>query len=156
MQDPSQGIEKATKDARDLLERFVASFIDYPKILIAAVNGPSIGIGTTLIGLCDFAYASDKATFHTPFVKLAQTPEACSSYTFPRLVGQRIAYEILVLGRKLTASEAKEARLVNDVFPLDTLIDKVMEIARSLASESLETLLAGKRVSILVQNVDEP
>ena len=67
--------------------KFVAHFIDFPKPLIAAVNGPAVGISVTVMGLFDMVYASDKATFHTPFMELGQSPEGCSSFMFPRIVG---------------------------------------------------------------------
>ena len=70
-------------DSRD----FVSSFINFPKPLLAAINGPAIGISVTVLGLCDLVYASDKATFHTPFMSLGQSPEGCSSITFPMIMG---------------------------------------------------------------------
>lgn len=129
-----------------MLERFIDAFIVFPKFLIAAVNGPAIGVGATFTALCDFAYASDKATFHTPFLSLAQTAEACSSYTFVKAMGPRFAYEVLVNGRKLTAEEAKQHGLINDVFPMNEFHQRVHAIAKKLSAEPLETLLASKRV----------
>ena len=67
--------------------KFVAHFIDFPKPLIAAVNGPAVGISVTIMCLFDMVYASDKATFHTPFMELGQSPEGCSSFMFPRIMG---------------------------------------------------------------------
>lgn len=67
--------------------KFVAHFIDFPKPLIAAVNGPAVGISVTVMCLFDMVYATDKATFHTPFMELGQSPEGCSSFMFPRIMG---------------------------------------------------------------------
>ena len=71
-----------------MIRKFVCAFIDFPKPIVAAVNGPAIGVSVTLLGLVDIVYASDLATFHTPFMSLGQSPEACSSYLFPKIMGQ--------------------------------------------------------------------
>ena len=61
--------------------------MDFPKPLIAAVNGPAEGTSITIMGLFGLIYAWDKATFHTPFMELGQSPEGCSSFMFPRIMG---------------------------------------------------------------------
>lgn len=61
-----------------MLEAFVNRFIDFPKTLMAAVNGPAVGIPVTTLGLVDFAIASHTATFETPFTKLGLSPEVRS------------------------------------------------------------------------------
>merc|ERR1712117_766511 len=86
------------------LREFVRGFIDVEKPVIAAVNGPAIGIACTTLGLCDIVIASDNATFNTPFMKLAQTPEGCASFTFPRIFGAALANEVLMDERKLRAA----------------------------------------------------
>ncbi|KAA0157521.1 hypothetical protein FNF27_00597 [Cafeteria roenbergensis] len=113
---PAGGPGEMAKNAAALLKGFVASFIDFPLPLIAAVNGPAVGIPVTTLGLCDFVYASHTATFETPFTRLGQSPEACSSVVFPRIMGRARANEVLLAGKKLTAAEACEWGLVNEVF----------------------------------------
>ncbi|BFZ12575.1 hypothetical protein BsWGS_15614 [Bradybaena similaris] len=115
---PDQVAQMAST-ARGVLEEFVNVFIDFPKPLISLVNGPAVGISVTILGLCDAVYCTDRATFHTPFSALGQSPEACSSYLFPKIMGFAKANELLLFNRKLTAAEAKERNLVSDVFPDD-------------------------------------
>ncbi|CAG5127108.1 unnamed protein product [Candidula unifasciata] len=112
-------IAQMASTARGVLEEFVNVFIDFPKPLISLVNGPAVGISVTTLGLCDAVYCSDRATFHTPFSALGQSPEACSSYLFPKFMGFAKANELLLFNRKITAAEAKERNLVSDVFPDD-------------------------------------
>ncbi|XP_006983582.1 enoyl-CoA delta isomerase 2 isoform X1 [Peromyscus maniculatus bairdii] len=121
----SGGKEEAASRGAVVLREFVNSFIDFPKPLVAVVNGPAVGISVTLLGLFDAVYASDKATFHTPFSHLGQSPEACSSYTFPKIMGSAKATEMLLFGKKLTAREAWAQGLVTEVFPESTFENEV-------------------------------
>ncbi|XP_048204490.1 enoyl-CoA delta isomerase 2 isoform X2 [Perognathus longimembris pacificus] len=122
---PPGGIEEVAKSGAILLREFVDCFIDFPKPLVAVVNGPAVGIPVTLLGLFDAVYASDQATFHTPFSHLGQTAEGCSSYTFPKIMGPAKAAEMLIFGKKLTAREACAQGLVTEVFPESTFQKEV-------------------------------
>uniref|UniRef100_A0A3Q2Z2N8 Enoyl-CoA delta isomerase 2 n=1 Tax=Hippocampus comes TaxID=109280 RepID=A0A3Q2Z2N8_HIPCM len=84
---PEGGAEQMAKAGGELLRRYVKAFIDFPKPLVAVVNGPAVGISVTVMGMFDLVYATESATFHTPFSQLGQSPEGCSSYTFPRIMG---------------------------------------------------------------------
>jgi Delta3-Delta2-enoyl-CoA isomerase len=75
---------------------FIDALIDYPKMLVAAVNGPVLGIACTTLALCDFIYCSDDAFFATPFMDVALCAEGCSSVLFPRILGPMRANEMLV------------------------------------------------------------
>lgn len=130
---PPEGPKKLAADARKVLEQYVRTFIDHPKILIASVNGPAIGIAVTILGLFDFVYASHKATFQTPFTSLGQSPEACSSVIFPRLIGPLRANEMLIAGKKFTAEDLHPG-LVTGLFGEHELSSKVIEQATKIAS----------------------
>lgn len=121
--------------SRLLLRDFVNHFLTLRKPLICAVNGPAIGIAVTALGLADYVIASKTATFKTPFAELAQSPEGCSSFTFPRLMGEEAANNILWRGATLTANQACQANLVHEVVE-DTsrLLPRALEYAESLAS----------------------
>ena len=71
----------------DICRDLVKMFFTFPKLLVAVVTGPAIGLGSALLPLCDIVYASDKASFYMPFAELSQTPEGCASYTLPNCVG---------------------------------------------------------------------
>lgn len=134
-------VEKAETDAEKLaeirkavgtFEEFGEILIKFPKPIIAVVNGPAVGMGVTLLALVDVVYASDRATFHTPFVSTAQSPELCSSYLFPRIMGPGKAAEMLVFSKKITAAEAYQHGLVTEVFP-DNHLDEVWPRIREWA-----------------------
>lgn len=72
----------------------MAAFIDFPKLLIAIVNGPSVGAATTTLALCDLVFCTTRATFWTPFASLGLCAEGCSSYLFPRIMGNAMVIEL--------------------------------------------------------------
>jgi len=110
-------VDKATQAARDLLLRFVAAFIDFPKPLIGVVNGPVFGIMFTTLALYDCVIASDTASFTCPFSSLGQSPEGCSTYTFPRIFGTSLASELLYFNYVMSVSEAHQRGFVSRVVP---------------------------------------
>lgn len=155
--DPQGFAEKA----RGILHSIVGRFINFPKILIVGVNGPAVGIATTMLPLADLVYASHTATFHAPLAALGQTPEGTSSYMFPKVMGLPRATEILVMGRKLSATEAREWGLVNDVFESSEFQAKFAEkvkLAASMppkASAASKAILRGKMLADLNAANDE-
>lgn len=66
---------------------FINTFIQFKKPIVAAVNGPALGLGAAILPLCDIVWANEKAWFQTPYMAYGQTPDACSSLTFPRIMG---------------------------------------------------------------------
>lgn len=117
----------------DILEKYVNAYIDFPKPLVAAVNGPAVGVSVTVLGLFDAVYSIDSATFHTPFSALGQSPEGCSSDLFPRILGPLKANEMLLFNQKLSASEACSLGLVTQVFPAADFETQVWDKIKSMA-----------------------
>ncbi|XP_070575756.1 enoyl-CoA delta isomerase 2-like isoform X2 [Ptychodera flava] len=149
---PMDKMKELAVHGGEVLERFVASFIDFPKPLIAAVNGPALGVSVSTLALCDVVYCSDKARFHTPFTELGQSPEGCSSILFPRIMGQGKANELLLFGKPITAAQACERGLVAEVFPdsqFQTEIQKKLKEYAGLPKNSL------KLTKELVRGIDK-
>lgn len=99
------------------------------------MNGPAVGIGVTILPLCDFVFAADNAHFSTPFVKLGQSAEACSTYTFPRLMGKSKAMEMFALNKRMTAQEAFNCGFVTKIIPSASFQSDVDAIVRTLAQQ---------------------
>jgi enoyl-CoA hydratase/carnithine racemase len=113
---------------------FLHALIRNPKPLLAAVDGLAIGIGTTMLLHCDYVVATSAATFATPFTKLGLIPEAASSLLGPLRMGHARAFPLLVMGRPMSAEEAKAAGLINAVVDADALDKAVVQAAREVAA----------------------
>jgi enoyl-CoA hydratase/carnithine racemase len=113
------------------------AFLDFPKPLLVAVNGPAIGASVTSATLCDGIIASKKATFSTPFTALGVTPEGCSSVHFARIMGQANAARMLgAEGWRPTGEEALEAGLIQWVAPHEKLGEEAHRIAQEWIASS--------------------
>lgn len=124
---------ESTKMA-EAVRNFVNTFIQFKKPIIVAVNGPAIGLGASILPLCDVVWASEKAWFQTPYTTFGQSPDGCSTVMFPKIMGGASANEMLLSGRKLTAQEACGKGLVSQVFWPGTFTQEVMVRIKELAS----------------------
>ncbi|XP_016341600.1 chromodomain Y-like protein [Sinocyclocheilus anshuiensis] len=135
----------------ETIRTFVNTFIQFKKPIIAAVNGPAIGLGASILPLCDVIWANEKAWFQTPYTIFGQTPDACSSVTFPLIMGVASANEMLLSGRKLTAQEACAKGLVSQVLWPGTFTQEVMARIKELVSCNSVVLRESKA---LVRNIN--
>ena len=124
--------------------RFLKYISEFPKPIVAAVAGPAVGIGTTLLFHCDLIYAGDNAAFSMPFVNLGVCPEAGSSYFMPALVGYHRAAEKLMLGEPFYAEEAVQMGLVNRIVPPHEVNAYAQAQAAKLAAKPMASLVATK------------
>lgn len=126
--------------------RFLRALASFPKPLVAAVCGPAVGIGTTMLLHCDLVYAGDNAAFALPFVNLGLCPEAGSSLLLAQTMGYHRAAEALLLGEPFLAEAALEVGLVNRVVPPTECNSVAQAQARKLAAKPLASLIATKRL----------
>ena len=108
----------------------------FPKPLIAAVEGKAVGMGVTILPFFDMVYAGDDATFLTPFAKLGIVLEYGSSFTLPRLIGRQRANELILRAKPIDAATAEAWGLVTRVFPKDRLHEEVLAIATDVAANA--------------------
>lgn len=109
----------ATSDAA--VFRFIRALEACPKPVVAAVQGLAVGLGATLLLLCDLVYVASDARFSLPFVGLGLVPEAGSSLLLARAAGHQKAFEKMAFGEMFTAAEAQELGFVNQIHPADSV-----------------------------------
>ena len=138
--------EPAGKPGDRPVWRFLRGIATFPKPLLAAVCGPAVGVGTTLLLHCDLVYAGDNAAFSMPFVNLGLCPEAASSLLVPQMFGYHRAAEALLLGEPFMAEAALEVGLVNRVLPPSECNRFAREQALKLAAKPLSSLVTTKQL----------
>ncbi|MCE9671686.1 enoyl-CoA hydratase [Myxococcus stipitatus] len=126
--------------------RFLKALVDAPMPVLAAVDGPAVGIGTTMLLHCDYVVATERARFHMPFVQLGLCAEGASSMLLPRVAGYALASELLLFGEPFDAATALRAGIINKVVPDTSLHEVAAERARTLASRPAEAVRVTKRL----------
>ena len=126
--------------------RFLRAISTFPKPLVAAVCGPAVGIGTTMLFHCDLVYAGDNAAFSMPFVNLGLCPEAASSYLAPQLMGYGRAAEALLLGEPFLAETALEMGFISRIVPPGEAAALAQRQARKLAAKPQGSVVETKRL----------
>jgi len=114
--------------------------------IVAAVEGLAVGVGTTMLLHCDYVVASSDARFSTPFAQLGLVPEAASSLLAPRLMGQRRAFSLLVMGRAMDAQAAHAAGLVNAIVAAPEVLPEAIKAAREITALPPEAVAASRRL----------
>lgn len=126
--------------------RFLQTLPRVGKPIVAAVGGPAVGVGTTMLLHCDLVYATPTARFQLPFVALGVVPEAGSTLLLPMLAGYQRAAELLLLGKPFTAEKAVEVGIVTAVVSQETLLAEAEKAAAALAALPAESIRQTKRL----------
>ncbi len=139
--------------------QFMRALIECDKPVVAAVTGAAIGIGTTMLLHCDFAYISDEARLAMPFVGLGLVPEFASSLLFPQLAGHARAAEKLLLGDPFTGADAVEFGLANAVLPAGEVVNHARRVAERFnglppgAVRDAKKLLRGPQTEAILKTI---
>ncbi|KAF6032639.1 ECI2 [Bugula neritina] len=131
-------------DRRNAFRKLVDILIEIKKPLIALVNGPAVGMGVTMLVHFDLVFASDTATFSTPFTNLGLCAEGTSSYMFPRIMGYSKAAEMLMFNRKFSAQELLGCGFVSRVFPHSLFEAQSKALIKEYAQLGSRALVEGK------------
>lgn len=119
----------------------------FPKPIIAAINGPAVGVGMTMALACDIRLASESASFGCPFTRIGLTPEFGSTYFLPRLVGYAKAAEWTLTSRIIKAQEALSTGLISEAFePGVDVVAEALEMARTIAAMPGAAILSAKKL----------
>ncbi|GAA1920689.1 crotonase/enoyl-CoA hydratase family protein [Nocardioides marmoribigeumensis] len=143
------------RGVRDTGGRVTLAIYDCPKPVIAAINGPAVGIGATMTLAMDLRLASDKARIGFVFGRIGVVPEACSTWFLPRIVGMSRALELVYAADILEAPAALEMGLVRSVHAPDDLLPAALELARRFTRHRSPVAIALAR-QMMYRNSAQP
>jgi 2-(1,2-epoxy-1,2-dihydrophenyl)acetyl-CoA isomerase len=133
------------KELDEVYHPIIAGVRELEKPVVAAVNGPAVGIGASLAFACDLILAAESAFFGLAFVNIGLMPDGGSTLFVPTAVGKARAFEMALLGERVTAAKALEWGLVNRVVPDDDLMDQANSLAEGLAAGPTRSYASSKK-----------
>jgi len=131
------------------LHEAIATMAHMSKPVITAVNGAAAGAGFSLAIAGDLVLAADNAQFTVAYTAIGLAPDGSSTFTLPRLIGPKRAFELMCTNRALSAGEARELGMVNQVFPAEKFTDQVREFALGIAQGPTAALAHAKKLLTL-------
>jgi 2-(1,2-epoxy-1,2-dihydrophenyl)acetyl-CoA isomerase len=142
---------------RERYHPIIKGIRELPKPVIAAVNGPAVGIGCSLALACDLVWAGESAIFGLAFVNIGLVPDGGSTFLVPAAVGKARALEMALLGDPVSAEEALDWGLINRVVPDGKLMDETRNLARRMAKGPTRSYANSKRAlnNSLMRIMDE-
>ncbi|MEM6799753.1 MAG: crotonase/enoyl-CoA hydratase family protein [Bacteroidota bacterium] len=147
---------KIQHGVRDTGGRVTLAIYDCKKPVIAAINGAAVGIGATMTCAMDIRLASEHARIGFVFNKIGITPEACSTWFLPRIVGIPTALEWCYTGEILKPDAAKEAGYVKAVYPAEELLEEAYKIARKIVKHSPVAITLTRQMMYRNSATDHP
>jgi 2-(1,2-epoxy-1,2-dihydrophenyl)acetyl-CoA isomerase len=143
---PAQdGMPDIGRELSEVYHPVISAVRDLPKPVVAAVNGPAVGIGCSLALACDLVLAAESAFLSLAFVNIGLMPDGGSTAFVPPAVGKARAFQMALLGERLSAADARDWGLVNWVYPDGELMAEAESLARRLAAGPTRSYAASKR-----------
>jgi 2-(1,2-epoxy-1,2-dihydrophenyl)acetyl-CoA isomerase len=142
---PDDGMPDIRKELHELYHPIIAGVRRLEKPVVAAVNGPAVGIGASLAFACDLVLAAESAYFGLAFVNIGLMPDGGSTLFVPTAVGKARAFQMALLGERIPAERALEWGLVNFVYPDDRLMDEADSLATKLAAGPTRSYAGSKQ-----------
>ena len=144
--DPAEdGMPDFRKELHEIYHPAIAGIRRLPKPVVAAVNGPAVGIGCSLALACDLVMAAESAFFGLAFVNIGLMPDGGSTALVPPAVGKARAFQMALLGERVPAPQALEWGLVNWVHPDERLMPEAEELVRRLAAGPTRSYASSKQ-----------
>ncbi|HKO25893.1 MAG TPA: enoyl-CoA hydratase-related protein [Solirubrobacteraceae bacterium] len=142
---PDDGMPDVYKELHDVYHPAILGVRRLEKPVIAAVNGPAVGIGCSLALACDLIMASESSFFGLAFVNIGLMPDGGSTAFVPPAVGRARAFQMAMLGERIPAAQALEWGLVNWVHPDDRLMSEANDLVARMAAGPTRSYAASKR-----------
>src|SRR5829696_6387505 len=142
---PDDGMPDIRKELHELYHPIIVGIRELEKPVVAAVNGPAVGIGLSLALACDLILAGESAFFGLAFVNIGLMPDGGSTLFVPATVGKARAFQMAMLGERIEAQRALEWGLVNFVHPDDRLLDEANALVGRLATGPTRSYAGSKR-----------
>ena len=143
--DPEDGMPNIRKELHELYHPIIAAVRRLEKPVVAAVNGPAVGIGASLAFACDLVLAAQSSYFGLAFVNIGLMPDGGSTLFVPTAVGKARAFQMALLGERIPADKALEWGLVNYVYADDRLAAEADALTARLASGPTRSYAASKQ-----------
>ena len=142
---PDDGMPDVRKELHELYHPVIAGVRRLEKPVVAAVNGPAVGIGASLAFACDLVLAAESAFFGLAFVNIGLMPDGGSTLFVPAAVGKARAFQMALLGERVDAARALDWGLVNSVHPDESLMDEANTLVEKLAAGPTRSYAGSKQ-----------
>ena len=143
--DPEDGMPDIRRELNELYHPIIAGVRRLEKPVVAAVNGPAVGIGASLALACDLVLAAESSFFGLAFVNIGLMPDGGSTLFVPTAIGKARAFQMALLGERVPAERALEWGLVNFVHPDDSLMDEANRLVERLAAGPTRSYAGSKQ-----------